>query len=515
MEIADSGIYYTERRYTLFVNGAVYGETDTVITSIYGLKPDTDYTVEAKAGGSSFGTVAFRTDSEFVTLNVREFGARGDGVQDDTAFIQAAVMACPKKGRVLVPAGTYKITSLFLKSDLVLELAKGAELSAETDRWKYPVFPGLIESYDEKEEYHLGTWEGNPLKMFAGIITGVQVENVVIYGQGSINGNASWDNWWYQEKIMVGAFRPRLLFLSRCRNITIQGLRLHDSPSWTIHPYFSEQLDFYSLTVENPANSPNTDGLDPESCRDVRIQGVHFSLGDDCIAVKSGKIYMGRKYKTPSENLLVRQCLMENGHGAVTVGSEMAGGVKKLLVEECLLRHTDRGLRIKTRRGRGKDAVIDQVTFRRLKMDHVMTPLVVNCFYFCDPDGRTEYVQSREAYPADERTPQIRRLAFENLECVNCHVAAAYFEGLPEKKIEEIKMEHIRFTFAQQARNGVPAMSNNIEPCSRRGIFAANVEHILLHDVQVTGQEGEPVTLVGVDRTEETEGEYENRNTSS
>lgn len=159
---------------------------------------------------------------------------------------------------------------------------------------------------------------------------------------------------------------------------------------------FSDNLKFYGLTINNPSDSPNTDGLDPESCKNVDIVGVKFSLGDDCIAVKSGKIYMGKKYRTPSENIHIRQCLMENGHGAVTVGSEMAGGVKNLVVEECRFYDTDRGLRIKTRRGRGKDAVLDQIIFRKIDMDQVMTPFVINCFYFCDPDGKTEFVQSRE-----------------------------------------------------------------------------------------------------------------------
>lgn len=100
---------------------------------------------------------------------------------------------------------------------------------------------------------------------------------------------------------------------------------------------------------------------------------------------------------------------MENGHGAVTLGSEMAGGVVNLTVEDCIFRHTDRGLRIKTRRGRGKDAILSNIIFRNLTLDHVMTPLVVNCFYFCDPDGKTTYVQSRDVYPVDDRTPQVKK----------------------------------------------------------------------------------------------------------
>ncbi len=272
-----------------------------------------------------------------------------------------------------------------------------------------------------------------------------------------------------------------------------------NSPSWTLHPFFSDDLRFIGVTVKNPADSPNTDGLDPESCKNVEILGVRFSLGDDCIAVKSGKIYMGKKYKTPCENLNIRQCLMENGHGAVTVGSEMAGGVIHMNVEDCLFRHTDRGLRIKTRRGRGKDAVLDGITFRNLTLDHVMTPLVVNSFYFCDPDGKTEYVQSREPYPVDDRTPSIKRLGFENMECTNCHVAAAFFDGLPEQKIEEIVMKNITVTYAADAKCDVPAMSEGVEKSAKRGMFARNIANLHLENVKIEGQSGEALELIGVD----------------
>lgn len=277
-----------------------------------------------------------------------------------------------------------------------------------------------------------------------------------------------------------------------------------NSPSWTLHPFFSSDLHFVGITVKNPSDSPNTDGLDPESCKNVEILGVRFSLGDDCIAVKSGKIYMGKKYKTPCENLHIRQCLMENGHGAVTVGSEMAGGVKNMTVEDCYFRHTDRGLRIKTRRGRGKDAVLDGITFRNLTLDHVMTPLVVNCFYFCDPDGKTEYVQSRKPYPVDEKTPAVKRLAFENMDCTNCHVAAAFFDGLPEQKIEEIRMKNIFISYADEAKYDVPAMSEGIEKSSKRGMFARNVQKLVLENVRIEGQTGDAMELVDVDFVEGT-----------
>lgn len=500
LELADGGIYNTKETYQIFLNGVLTKETCQVITSVFGLKPETDYAVVVKnCSGEVLAETIFKTEYEFVTLNVRDFGAKGDGVSDDTKFIQAAILSCPKNSRVLVPAGTYKITSLFLKSNLNLELAKDAELLAETDRYAYPTFPALIESYDETDEYNLGTWEGNPLPMFTGIITGVDVENVLIYGEGTINGNASKENWWHNPKVMVGAYRPRLFFINHCNHVTLQGVTCCNSPSWTLHPYFSNDLKFYNLTVKNPSDSPNTDGLDPESCKNVEIAGVKFSLGDDCIAVKSGKIYMGRKHKTPSENLHIRQCLMENGHGAVTIGSEMAGGVINLVVEDCLFSHTDRGLRIKTRRGRGKDAIIDNVIFKNIKMDHVMTPFVANSFYFCDPDGKTAYVQSREVMEVDDRTPHIKRMIFENIEAKNCHVAAAHFDGLPEQKIDEIVMRNVSVTYTDNPICDVPAMSEGVEKCTLKGIFANNVKKLTLDNVNVTGQVGEAIVLQGVD----------------
>lgn len=503
-EIADGGLYYTTEGYQVYLNGKLVKEATTVVTSIFGLKPQTSYELSIrKVNGEEVGKTTFETAYEFVTLNVKDFGAKGDGVSDDTKFIQAAILSCPKDSRVLIPAGTYKITSLFLKSNLNLELAKGAELLAITERYEYPMFPALIESYDETDEYNLGTWEGNPLPMFAAIITGIDVENVLIYGEGTINGNASRENWWHNPKVMVGAYRPRLFFINHCNKVTLQGVTCCNSPSWTLHPYFSNDLKFYNVQVLNPSDSPNTDGLDPESCKNVEIAGVKFSLGDDCIAVKAGKIYMGKKHKTPSENIMIRQCLMENGHGAVTIGSEMAGGVINLTVEDCLFSHTDRGLRIKTRRGRGEDAIVDNVIFKNIKMDHVMTPFVANSFYFCDPDGKTPYVQSRELMPVDDRTPYIKRLIFKDIDAKNCHVAAAHFDGLPEQKIDEIVMENVTVTYTENPTCDVPAMSEGVEACTLKGIFASNVKKLTLKNVNIIGQDGEKVVLVGVDEVVE------------
>ena len=251
LEIEDGGTYETSRMYRLYLNGKFIRETGNAVTSIYDLKPDTSYQVEARSGEGLVLKSSFTTDSEFVTLDVRDFGAKGDGIQDDTLFIQAAIMACPEKSRVLIPAGTYRIVSLFLKEDVNIELAEGAVLSAYTDRTRFPVFQGMIQSYDEQGEYNLGTWEGNPLPMFTGIINGVNVKGAVIYGQGTIDGNAgdSEGNWWHEPKVIHTACRPRMIFLERCRQVTVQGITVRNSPSWNIHPYFSDDLRFLNLTL--------------------------------------------------------------------------------------------------------------------------------------------------------------------------------------------------------------------------------------------------------------------------
>lgn len=499
IEIKEKGYFSSEEEHEIYVNGDLVEKSNRNVASVYGLEPSTKYQVQVKMGADSSEVVEIETLEEYVTLNVKEFGAKGDGENNDTAAIQCAINACPKGGRVFVPEGVYKITPLFLKSDLVLELGKGAVLSAFTDRMMFPILPGRIVCNDPEKEYLLGTWEGDPNDMFAAIITAINCENIVITGEGTIDGCASKENWWDRPKERRIAWRPRMIFLNKCKNVVLHGITVQNSPSWNIHPFFSENLRFIGINVRGPQDSPNTDGLDPESCKNVEIIGVYFSVGDDCIAIKSGKIYMGQKYKTPSEHLIIRQCCMRDGHGAITIGSEMAGGVKDLRVTECLFLHTDRGLRIKTRRGRGKDAIVGDIVFENIIMDHVMTPVVLNCFYFCDSDGHTEYVQSKQPYPVDERTPYLGDFLFKNLKATNCHAAASYMYGLPEQKIHHVIFEDASFSFTENPTAGVPAMMDDVEAVTLLGIFAKNVEKLELHNVSVSGQNGEAVITDGID----------------
>lgn len=491
IELKEAGYYHTEE-YEIQINGFTYMTSNKMVQTIYNLTPDTSYKINLKRGDLVSETLEFQTSYEFVTLNVRDFGARGDGVTDDTKFIQAAILSCPENSRVYIPEGTYQFTNLFLKSNMILEIGKNASLSAIIDKENHPILPGRIESYDEASEYLLGSFEGNPLDTYASLLTGIGVENVLIHGEGTIDGCGDFDNWWNVElRKHDPATRPKMLFLHKCKNVIVQGITVTNSPCWNLHPFFSENLKFIDLTIKSPAASHNTDGINPESCTNVDMIGVYFSVGDDCIAIKSGKIYMGKKFKRPSKNILIKHCYMKKGHGAVTIGSEIGAGVDKIEVRNCFFDDTDRGLRIKTRRGRGEDSILDGITFENIKMDHVRTPFVVNSFYYCDPDGKTDYVASKAPYPVDERTPSIKRLVFRNITCTNSHVAGVYIYGLPEKKIESVEMENIHITYAENPIPGFAAMMIGCEEGSKQGIFIRNVEHLSMNNVIVEGNVGE------------------------
>lgn len=155
--------YYNDSLYNVYINGEIYIEGCQLnVVSIYDLHPQTKYKVEIKSQDEST-IIEFETKSEYVTLDVKRFGAKGDGVTDDTLFIQSCINACPKNGRVLIPRGTYSVLPLFLKSDITIELQEGAHLLGNTDRNKYPILPGMTLLTDESDDYNLGSWEGNHL----------------------------------------------------------------------------------------------------------------------------------------------------------------------------------------------------------------------------------------------------------------------------------------------------------------------------------------------------------------
>jgi polygalacturonase len=493
VELDDPSCYFADAPYELYLNGELVRSESHNIATLHGLQPGTGYTLAVRRG-EALAAHEFITKAESVLLNVRRFGARGDGQSHDTAMLQSAILACPPQGTVYVPQGVYRTGPLFLKSEMTLWLEEGAVLLGDTNRESYPILPGMTPTTDESGEYNLGTWEGNPLDSYASLLTGLHVHDVDIIGSGMLDANAQNGDWWIDAKVRKNAWRPRMLFLNHCEDIRVQGVT-----AWTVHPYYSKRLQFLNLTIQNHEDSPNTDGIDPESSEDVAILGCHLSTGDDCIAIKSGKLYQSVYHYAPTRGVEIRNCLMCRGHGGVVIGSEIASGVYDVHISHCLFRGTDKGLRIKTRRGRGHRSVMDGVVMEHVRLEDVAVPFTINMFYHCDPDGHSDFVQNRNPRPVEpEVTPVIGTLRVRDASCTGAQAAGGYFFGLPEMPIGEISLTDVDIAFAADAKPSVPIMMDGLSPVCRLGLFAENVERLCLCGVTIRGANLTTPTLINV-----------------
>ena len=481
IERTNTDIYKTQKETDVYVNGEKVLTTDRNVFTLADLEPDQDVIVKIDDVSHTF-----HTRKETVKLNVKDFGAKADGKTDDTNAIQAAIMNCPKDGSVYVPAGTYFVRPLFLRSNMTLYMDKDAELLGDPDRNHYPLLPGMVQGTDEKSEYSFSSWEGNPLTSFASLITAVDCENTTIIG-GTLNGNADNSDWWDNHKKKRIAWRPNTIFFNQCQNMTVSHVTVKNSPCWTIHPYYSDHLKFMDLYIQNPYNSPNTDGFDPESCTDVLLLGTRISVGDDCVAIKSGKIYMATAHCKPTRDVTIRNCDFERGHGSVTVGSEIAGGVYNVNIDQCLFDSTDRGVRIKTRRGRGQRSVLDQIQFDHVMMKNVPMAMTFNMFYYCDPDGHSAYVQDQNYHEPDDMTPAIGTISVKNVTVTGADSAFLCAYGLPEKPIGKIELENVDASFLpeEELKEGCPIMMDNFEPVRGVGIWAGNVDTLSMKNVVI------------------------------
>ena len=482
--------YYASAPYTVYLDGVERLIAGTNVFSLFDLTPNTTYTLTVS---DVEAPLFFTTAGETFALNVRNFGAAGDGVHDDTAAIQSALDFLPSGGRLILPAGTYLTLPLRLKSHITVELKKGATLLGSPNRTKYPILPGEATDPVTGESRVFGTFEGLIQPMYQALLSAQNVENIQVVGEGVIDGNAQNSDFWTDFHTFPAA-RPRLVSLLHCENITFHGVTAQNSPSWNYHPFHCRRVAFYDIAVLAPKMSPNTDAMDPEACDGVDIVGCRFSVGDDCIAIKSGKMELAQRFDWPALRHTVRNCLMEHGHGAVTLGSESAMGIRELTVSQCCFHETDRGLRIKTRRGRGEKCDITNIAFENIRMDGVLTPVVINMWYnCCDPDRYSEYVWSRQKLPVDERTPHLGAFVFRDMVCTGAQAAACYIDGLPERPIDSVTFENVSVEFDPDAKPGVPAMQNFAEKRCKLGLYFENVEKVRLDNVHVFGAEGDEI----------------------
>jgi polygalacturonase len=343
-----------------------------------------------------------------------KFGAKRDGVTKDTRAIQAAIDACAAKGggTVTFQKGVYLSAPIILKSNITLRLDAGAILLGSPDHNDYPE----ITVFRAKGQQSL--------------ISASDAHDLAIEGAGTIDGNGK--SWWTAPDggrpnsiLGVGVFRPRLIVFDHSRHIRMEGVTVRNSPSWQIIPYYSYDIVMRNIKVLAPADSPNTDAIDPFASSNIVIDHVLADVGDDNIAIKSGAIN-SRGPDSPSRNITITDCVFRHGHG-LSIGSEIAGGAQNIHAERIRFEDTDQGIRIKANRDRGGD--VSNISFKDITMAGVKTAILITEFYPGEPAG------DDPAKPVTRLTPFFHDIRIENLKAEGGAVAGQIF-GLPESPVK-------------------------------------------------------------------------------
>lgn len=400
---------------------------------------------------------------------ITEYGAVGDGVTMNTDAIAAAIEACASAGggKVIIPAGLWLTGPIRLKSRINLHAEKGALVVFSKNPEDYP----LMRSH----------WEGRESVRATPPILGKGLEHVAITGEGVFDGSGdAWrpvkdwkmtegqwkalvssggvvdpetNIWWPDEGAMKGAsavaaldanpaaklddyapyrtfLRPVLVSLRECRYVLLEGPTFQNSPGWNLHPWACEHVTVRRVSVRNPWYSQNGDGLDLESCRYALIEDCVFDVGDDAICMKSGKDEEGRRFGKPVEYVTVRGCTVYHGHGGFVIGSEMSGGARNIIVEDCSFIGTDVGLRFKSMRGRG--GVVENIVIRGIRMKDIAGAAISFNMYY----GLEE--EDSAPVPVTEETPSFRGIRMEDIYCIGAKQAVE-LKGLPEMPIRDIE----------------------------------------------------------------------------
>lgn len=374
------------------------------------------------------------------SFDIKAFGAVADGQTKNSAAFARAIEAASQAGggTVRVPEGRWLTGPIHLRSNVELNLAKGAEVlfSQEFSDYLPPVFT---------------RWEGLEVYNYSPLIYARDCQNVAVTGEGTLNGQGA--AWWPWKKTqqasaarlyelatsgvppeqrvlaVEGGLRPSFIQTVGCKNVLVEGVSIQNGPMWTIHPVYSENVIVRRVTVRT--EGPNNDGLNPDSSRNVLVEDSFFSTGDDCIVIKSGLNEDGWRVGKPSENIIVRRIHGERGHGGVVIGSEMSGGVRNVWVSDSEFIGTDRGLRIKSMRGRG--GVIENVYYQNVRHRDIGMMVV---------EMTTAYASST-LVPKTDRAPVFRNIFVQDVIAQGAK-AAAEITGLSEVPIENLVFEKVR-----------------------------------------------------------------------
>ncbi len=393
----------------------------------------------------------------------------------NTTDLQSAIDHCAARGggTVTVPAGKHLVGAIFFRDNITLHLEAGAVLLGSQDPADYPVIPSR--------------WEGAEQLTYAPLIAGSGLKNIAIIGRGAIDGQGGF--WWkaFREKALAYP-RPRLIGFADCQNVLIEGITLTNSPAWTVNPIRCENVNVRGVTIINPPDSPNTDGINPDSCRLVRISDCFISVGDDCITLKSGTQFEHPDLLQPCRDITISNCTLERGHGGVVIGSEMSGDVQNVTISNCVLVGTDRGIRLKSRRGRG--GVVENVRVTNLVMDGVLCPFTMNLYYHCNGAKGDMTVSDKNPRPVDDSTPAFRNIHYSHITAVDVKIAAGFFYGLAEMPLEDISLTDISIAMSGGADADYPEMADDIPSMSQAGFFIRNARGVRLDNVQVRNQVG-------------------------
>jgi polygalacturonase len=353
--------------------------------------------------------------------DVRHYGAKGDGTTKDTKAIQAAIDDCAGKnhGTATLSGGTFLSGPILLKSNVTLNIAKGAELLGSPDRAD---FPPVIFARN---------------KTVQPLVSAVNQENVAIEGEGIIDGNGK--IWWDYVKGTKDAGvlgndhpRPMGVVFDHTKHVRMEGVTVQNSGFWQIVPYYAGDLVFRNIKILAP-KSPNTDAIDPFSSSNIVIDHVFSSVGDDNIAIKSGAINSAGP-DAPSKNITITDCTFENGHG-LSIGSEIAGGVQNVHAERIHFKGTDQGIRIKAARDRGND--VSNISFKDITMVDVKTAILITEYYpHPAPEGEVP------AEPVGRLTPKFHGITIENVTATGSN-SAGIIVGLPESPVTDLTLKNV------------------------------------------------------------------------
>ena len=411
-------------------------------------------------------------------FDITRYGAVAGGQRDCTEAFRRAIDACHRAGggRVVVPAGEFLTGAIHLKSNVNLHVSAGATIKFSREPAKY--LPAVFTR-----------WEGVELMGYSPFIYAFEQQNIAITGQGTIDGQADCEHWWpwkgrancgwrrgepEQSRSRTALFemaenrvpvrdrvfaaghhlRPQFIQPYRCQNVLIEGVTLRNSPMWQVNPVLCRNVTVRNLRIIS--HGPNNDGCNPESCRDVLIKDCYFDTGDDCIAVKSGRNADGRRLNTPSENIVIQGCQMKDGHGGITIGSEISGGVRKLFAENCRLDspNLDTALRIKNNAVRG--GLLENLYFRNIEVGQVADAVITIDFNY-EEGARGNF------------TPVVRNFVVDNLR-----------SGRSERALDV------------QGFSNAPIINLRLENCAFQNVSKPNIlRHVrgmTLRNVRINGQ---------------------------